>query len=326
MIISRINGKENEFEIIKKDEHINEEWKEIDNNFNKYFELFYKRYISGIEEELGKKYRIKKDKHITKKILIQKFQEAIDRYIKDSKSYKNLFTHKVLNEFKKYDPNSFKKLLNDKCPIIRTLVNSDSEDLKEWQIKYRNTSSKELLDIFSNVINFADEYSGKKYETELFNSYDKWEDFNFDELDEHEDYKIEGVIGMGIKSTVLYHIYPHIFPLRTRFPIYALFFLTDYKDFGLPSKTSEFLMYDYEEKDKERMIEHNYWYPYPLFTLYSLRIYRKIKDECGSIGVNIDENYRFVYVNLYFDTVCEKSENKDKINSMLCLDLREFAR
>jgi hypothetical protein len=114
------------------------------------------------------------------------------------------------------------------------------------------------------------------------------------------------VIGMGIKSITLYHLDPQRLPRRGRSDVYALYFLSGRDYFGLPSKSSEFLMVDDESpaEDGSIIMEYNFWYPYGLFSLYALRVYRWMEKRASSVGLTLDHSFRYVYVQRFFEAVC----------------------
>jgi len=71
----------------------------------------------------------------------------------------------------------------------------------------------------------------------------------------------------------------------------------------------------HEIKEHNYKMDQNYWYPYPVFSLYAIRLYRKIKAACESMGLQLDDNYRYVYVETFLNLICDT--NQDYINTML---------
>src|SRR5262249_54684973 len=128
--------------------------------------------------------------------------------------------------------------------------------------------------------------------------------FDLDPLDEDETMSMTNVIGMGIKSIVLYHLDPARLPARGRNGLYGLYFLSGRVDFGLPSESSEFLMVNDIDFEPDFMImDQNYWYPYGLFSLYSLRVYRWLNQRAVTASVTLDPAMRYVYVERFFKAV-----------------------
>lgn len=192
-----------------------------------------------------------------------------------------------------------------KCPVIQKTIHSKREELHDWKIRFGKADSQELADIFANLIDFQSNYADS-IDPRAYAKFDSVEDFEFGEIEE-PDYSVEGVIGMGIKSAVLYHLEPALFPRRSRLDLYALYFLAGRGTFGLPSDSSEFLMInDHIEVGNQNLkVEHNYWYPYNLFSLYEMRLFRWLTAACRKHGVALDPAYRYVYTAAFNDHICE---------------------
>jgi hypothetical protein len=96
--------------------------------------------------------------------------------------------------------------------------------------------------------------------------------------------------------------------------MYGLYFLSGQGSFGLPSKTSEFLMISDNRRvtTKNIPMNHNYWYHYSLVMLYCMRLYRLIEKECAKHKVSLDHNYRFIYVMRYFNEIYTVNEENIK--------------
>ena len=131
------------------------------------------------------------------------------------------------------------------------------------------------------------------YDSKTFEKIDNIEKLNFSELLQ-EEYTVYGVIGGGIKSHFLYKLYPNIFPNRSREAIWALWYLTSKKTFGC-KQDSEFLMIDL----KNIITQQNYFYPYDLFSLYALKIYRMLKNEAIKNDIKLSSENRFVVVDSF---------------------------
>ena len=103
---------------------------------------------------------------------------------------------------------------------------------------------------------------------------------------------------MGIMSTVLYQLDARVFPQRARNDLYGLYFLSGTQDFGLASHSSEFLMIKDREpaSDGSLIMDHSYWYPYGLFSMYALRIFRWLQAKVQAEGVVLDTHVRYVFV------------------------------
>jgi hypothetical protein len=135
-----------------------------------------------------------------------------------------------------------------------------------------------------------------------------------------DDYTAYGVIGGGIRSHFLHGLYPHVFPSRSQNAIWALYFLSGKKDFGL-SEASEFLMIDVKSEDMKT--QQNYFYPYDLFAYYALNVWRFLKTACAARRLTLDATYRYVYVDAFFDHVAETHQSA--IDLLKGTDLYEFS-
>lgn len=304
-----------EYDLIREDEHIYKVWKTIESNYEKYFTSFIHQLAEGDISQLSSIFSVKKGA-ANKIDQVQKFIDSIAEYEKQRQPYLKFFNDEMLEEYLEDDPKAFKHALKKECPIIRHLVNSKREELQKWKERFAGATSDELFSISQNLITFAHRYK-KEHTSKSFGAIDRWKYFETEELQEEEDFRVEGVIGMGIKSIILYFLEPSLFPICSRRALYALYFLSEQKDFNLPSRSSEFLMIndlnDYE--DHNFKMEHNYFYPYPLFTLFALRTYRFLEKRSKEIGTILDPKYRFVYVNAYYEHICE--QHSEDIDTML---------
>ncbi len=315
MLIS-YNDDSPEYGMVKEDNHVAEVWAEIEKNFPAYWQSMINRESpQTLASQLSTNgFKVKQAPVNQGAILNSIFREAFEEYEKESDKYRKFFDREILQEFEDDDPNAFKASLRKECPVIRNSVNSPHEVMDEWKQKFIPTKGAELLDVFFNLLTFAEEFTVKTPDDD-FSTFDSVTDFNVGILDEQE-YGVQGVIGAGIKTVVLYNLNPRVFPLLTKLSMYGLYFLSGRGSFGLPSKTSEFLMISDTKKVKTKNIpmNHNYWYHYSLVMLYSLRIYRLIEKECLKHKVSLDPNYRFLYVMRYFDEIY--TENFENIKTM----------
>ena len=109
----------------------------------------------------------------------------------------------------------------------------------------------------------------------------------------------------GIKTHMLYKVYPEFFSNRSRSALWALWFLTDKDSYGLETD-SEFLMLDV----KNNIVQQNYFYPYELFAYYAFEIYKMLENKALKYGVEFNRKYRYVYVNSFLEYVAFEHENE----------------
>jgi len=306
-----------EFDHIRESAHVAQVYEMIRKNFDTYYDSWINKSEASLPlKELGEKFRIKPTKRDNKCVLQKLFAAMIEDYQSERTKYDKFLDREALQEYQDDDPTLFKQNLSKHCPVMYRCVHSHRPEMVEWQMKFKDTPSQDLLDIFVNLVTFADDYEENR-ELTKFKLYDDCKEFGFEPLEEDENYAVQGVIGMGIKSEVLYHLYPNLFPKRGRLDVYGLYFLSEMKDFGLQGKCSEFLMINdtREVHSKNYKMDHNYWYPYGLFSLYAIRLTRLIAQKSKAMGVSLDDNYRFVYAAAYLAHVCK--ENSESMEVML---------
>jgi hypothetical protein len=307
----------NEFETIREKGHVAKVYAAIHERFDEYYDSWVAKSDTSLSlEGLSQKFRVKSTKRDDKATLRSICDNALAECKKKKSKYEEFFDRDALQEYQDDDPSLFKTNLSKKCPVVHRCVYSPRPEMAEWQMKFKDTSSQELLDIFVNLVTFADDYV-ENCNLKKFCEYDDFKKFKFEPLEEDENYIVQGVVGMGIKSEVLYHLYPHVFPKRGRLDVYGLYFLSGMECFGLQGNNSEFLMINdlYEAHTKNYKMDHNYWYPYSLFSLYAIRLTRLISQKAASAGVSLDYDHRFVYVASFFKHVCES--NRESMQIML---------
>ena len=144
------------------------------------------------------------------------------------------------------------------------------------------------------------------YDEKSYKNVEKLEDLELRDLDE-VDYTVFGVIGGGIKSHMLYKVYPQAFPNRSREAIWSLWYLTNKKTFGC-EQDSEFIMINVEESTTQQ----NFFYPYELFSCYAYHVYLLLNKEAEKNGVHIDSEYRYVIVDEFLSFIAR--DHKEEIS------------
>lgn len=234
------------------------------------------------------------------------FATAIKDWEKDAPHYEDFLDLDSLEEYQD-DPNSFKNALKKECPIIRRCMNSSANEMKKYKKSFNLSTGKDLLATTTNIVQFGTDhiasFDHKKHE--------KASDVGSLGLTEllEEDYIAYGVIGGGIKSHLLHSRYPYAFPNRSQNALWALYFLTDKKEFGFEDG-SEFLMIDTNED--RPTTQQNYHYPYDLFAFYALCMYKMLKEALEKKGVTLQDEWRYVYLDTFLNHVAEK--HQDDIN------------
>lgn len=254
---------------------------------------------------------------------IMLINDEIEKFDKDSLAYRDFFSEEMMEEFDEVDdPKFFKNELRSKCPIIRKTMMSKMEELQTWKEDFVFSKPQELLDTFVNILEYFRHYIESNTETS-YNQKNKIEDFSeLSILSNDENYYLKKVLGIGINTSVIYNIDPRYAAKSVRKTLYGLYFLTNNLERKTPSRTNEFVMIDDISKFKgvrdsssNYRMEHNFWYPYHLFMLYSKTIYDSIEKLFADISISLDPKYRYVYVNIFLEQIVNL--NKDAVQTMM---------
>jgi hypothetical protein len=311
MLRSNINkpGK-SDFERIKEIDHTNTVWSAIQKNIPIYFNKMVEG-ESGIGNlKTSEIFKIQTSNSGIKWHLSQIFEGGIEKFEKEEAKYKDFFADEKMHDFEDLDdPKPFKSALSTKVPVIHKARNSKREMMQDWKEKFSFSKASDVYAIFFNLIDFKKEFVEEFPEKKFASIDDQAELVQLFTLNEDDDYNVPGVIGMGIKSSVLFHLEPSYFLGANKNTLYGFYFLSDCEPFGLPSGTNEFIMINDLNPDnnkrhnKNMLIDQNYWYPYDLFILYSLRTYRILKKLCADQGYFLDDKYRFIHVNTFMSQI-----------------------
>lgn len=300
--------------ICYKHEHIAKVLITINANFLKYFDDFImleaghkasEQAIIKMAEKLGT-LNVKSKKNIN---YSQKFKnvliEALDEFERDRDKYLAIFDKEALEEYKD-DPQYFKStVLKNECPIIHsTIHNKKAKELDKYRYEFSVSKPQDLLSVVSKLHCFANNYHNYNYDLETYDYISSYEDLKFSVLDT-EEYTVYGVIGGGIKSQMLYKIFPSVFPNRSRDSIWALWYLTEKKTFDC-KRDSEFLMIDV----KESITQQNYFYPYELFTFYAHQIFQMIRKKANENNVYINPETRYVIVDAFLGFIAKQHNDE----------------
>jgi hypothetical protein len=303
MILST-NQELGEYELIRRPEHVAAVWGAIEaalpNYWNRFLQTERKADAKGGQADAGALARV--------------FGKSVAEYEKEAQVYRQIFSAESLEEFRD-DPNAFKQALSRDVPVIARTLRQRRIELKDWQRHFRMARANDLLEVFSNVLDFIKEWSDR-HPANAYRELDEPAAFDLDPLDDEDTMKIENVVGMGIKSIVIHHLDPERLPPRGRYGLYGFYFLSGREPFGLPSQSSEFLMVNdiHPASDGSIIMDQNYWYPYGLFSLYALRTYKWLDQQASIAGFTLDRSVRYVYVERFFEAVC--AQHADDLRTM----------
>ena len=293
-----------EFKLLRDQEHVDYVWSVMEPIVNKYIEGFFDGIVYASD--------------------LPSPQDSITAFLKKlisdndklNEKYHTIFGMDAMEEYAE-DTEGFKSaVLKKECDVIRKTLSSRTEALKEWKAKFYGCKSQALYDTFFNMISFAAEYS-EDMDEEAMQALDTVEECGLADMEEDSCYKA-GVLGYGIVSNILNHMYPRVFPGSYKSGIWSLYFLSDgTKTIETPSKTSEFSMVKDETWSKTGIyeMEHNYFFPYEVFCIYTLRIYRLLVERIAArFHKEYPSDYRFLLTNSFYDYVT--SENRANIATL----------
>lgn len=245
-------------------------------------------------------------------------QKLINNNGKLNEKYHIIFDLDMMDEYGEAVEDFKNHILKKETDVIKNGLLSKSEALNEWKSKFYSVKAQKIYDTFYNIMDFANDYD-EEFDENVMSTINKIDENKLVEMENGACY-LNGVIGYGILSNILKHMYPRVFPGNYKAGIYSLHFLTgDYKKEGIdmPSETSEFLMVKDLTYTKTNIIEaeHNYFYPFETFGLYTLRIYRVIEEEIKKrFEMQYPTDYRFLITNDFYDFVTML--NKEAITNL----------
>jgi hypothetical protein len=172
----------------------------------------------GVESKTRKKSKDKTQSY--KNIVVQ----GLASFEKDRQKYLDILDEETLEEYQD-DPQSFKsKTMRNECPIINSTLNTRAKALEKYKRDFNLSNANELLEVVTNLYNFAEDYVENTYDRNHYDGITEYTNLFFSELDT-ESCTLYGVIGGGIKSHLLYKLYPSVFPNRSRMAVWALWYL-----------------------------------------------------------------------------------------------------
>lgn len=296
MISSQIDTSigDKEFELLTDQKHMEIVWKKMQSKLLQYTD----EYLEGVAHF--------KNCADVQDSFTAFLEEMIKKNDKLHDKYFEIFDMDLMDEEYSEDTEGFKGvILKKECDVIRKTLQSKSEALGEWKRKFYGCKSQQLYDTFYNMLSFASDYDAE-YDEAALAEIDSIDEIGFAQMGEDACYQ-SGVLGFGIVSNILNHMYPRVFPGNYKAGVYSLHFLTGAgKGVNMPSDSSEFLMVkdDFYSKTGVIETEHNYYFPYETFGLYTLRIFRVLSKKINErFKKEFPTDYRFLLTNDFYEYV-----------------------
>ena len=284
---------EKEFRLTRDQDHFEVVWTNILKHLS--------QYVSKYLDEIAQKNPSMKPENNLSVYISQLLENHDNTHVK----YAGIFEPGLMDEYAD-DVDGFKgTILSKNCLVIQKTLNSKSDALNDWKKSYRIAPPQKLFDTFYNMISYAEDYNAAMSEEKIK---------CIDSIAGNELLNLEvdacyytGVVGTGILSTVLNSIYPRLFPGQFRSGVFSLYFISGKKPIEMDSDTSEFIMVKDERHSKTGIIEseHNYFFPYDTFSLYTLKIYRILSEEIvRRYKIHFPIAYRYILTNDFYQQIC----------------------
>lgn len=309
------NQEDAEYPLVKRPEHIQQVWAKIEAALPHYWDGFVERSAAArpaakLAERFGSG---PAGPPAVASVLAPVLAAAVEEYETAARKYRDFFDDESMEEAAD-DPGEFKSALAKEVNIFSSTLNQRRPELQKWQRDFRGSRPKELLAILTNMLDFRTDWADAHVEA-AYAGHDDPVDFALDPLDDDENLRLANVVGMGIKSIILYHLDASRFPKRGREDLYGLYFLSGKEHFGLPSRTSEFLMINDREPapNGSFIMEHNFWYPYGVFSVYAMRLFRWMDRRMRDAGAGLDPAVRHVFVQRFLHDVCSRHVEDMKV-------------
>lgn len=302
-------------DICYEEAHIQQVLREIAGNFDGYFTEFLDSTggagiscarLAELQKSIGLDKRITQNNR--KGARTEKYRkiaaDAIAGFERDRQSYLDLLKEENLEEYGD-DVYAFKaKTLQNDCPIIRLTLHSQARELDKYKKAFKLSDPQRLYDVVCSLREFACKYAREAYDPGAYDRISSYEELGMAPMDT-EACTVYGVIGGGIKSHLVYKLYPGLFPNRSRAALWALWYLSGKKSFGC-EMDSEFLMIDVDKT----VTQQNYNYPYALFSYYAYELYKMLKARAAELETHPPDEYRYVMVDAFLSFVAGQHEEE----------------
>lgn len=274
----------------------------IKQNFLKNFQNIFH---SNIFEEIKKnsEIRFKEDKKIELENIKNILFEWEKQIALDCKIFRDSFNLELLKEFEgEYE--TFKDESFSTIPwTVKAALKTPDEELIRYKAAYASTPPKLIFDTVKKILTRAKNYHEKMKID--YSNIKKVKDLKLQSINDPE-LLLPGVVGLGIRSEILYRLYPSNFSIMTRKSIWGMYFLV--------GENIDFIKFE-KNRDNEYRISHDWEYDYERFTYLCNIIANLLEIELKNYKVSMKPMYRFAYVG-YFLNIISKN-NEELIDSLI---------
>lgn len=254
------------------------------------------------EMQLPNGIRCKRDNREAIKQLKKQVQQWEKENRIDQTAFKEIFDIELFEDKNpdRYSPTEFKwNVFAKDLWTVKAALRTPDPELDQYKESFKDADPLEIYATVYNILIAAKDYAAKNIP---FARRSTVESLELDFL--HEDqYMLRGVIGRGIRSEILYRLYPGTFAIMTRRNLWGMYFLTD---------ADEFLVDQFDDETLRYRTSTEWEYDYPRFCFYSNFLANLIDAAYKQVAISMDQSMRFGYVNFFLNALADANKNQIK--------------
>lgn len=234
------------------------------------------------------------------KMRIHAWEKEIEKY---SSHIQQIFSSKKMSVYENY-LEDFKKVFGKELWTVSAALKTKDPDLARYKKDYRDADAGEIYDTINSILSSTHDYVRDKCSCIIYSDIQHIDDLHIDYLNE-SDMFMNKIIGYGIRSEILHRYYPEFLPIMTQKSLWAMYFICDSAD--------EFITIEQRNNKGIMRVSHNWQYPYDRFTFLMTNLFKYLKEWFGEFDIDLDEKYRFGYVNLFLSDIHEYHKSDTKL-------------
>ena len=204
-----------------------------------------------------------------------------------------------------YSPQEFKDdIFADELWTVKGALKSPDPDLKLYKSNFYSTTPMDIFVVVEKILTSSRKYMLNITPSLSLKMINQVEQLNMDFLEE-EGMLLTGVIGLGIRSEMLHRLYPSHFAIMTRRSLWGMFYLSD--------EAEEFVV-DEDNDIGQQRTSSNWEYDYQRFCFLNNFIANLIEDSLLKSGINMNQNLRFGYVNMFLNQIFSQHSSQIAVN------------